>query len=156
MITFDIYCDQYDFSSLAKAFEGEFAADCKTFAEIVFVDENEIRELNCKFRSVDKVTDVLSFPTLDNILGKKISAEDFPYDIDEDGALSLGSVAICKQVAKRQAEEYGHSYERELYYLATHGVCHLLGFDHINEADKPQMRQMEEKILEKLGLSRTE
>ncbi|MDE7301549.1 MAG: rRNA maturation RNase YbeY [Clostridia bacterium] len=156
MITFDIYCDEHDFSSLAKAFEGEFAATCKTFAEIVFVDENEIKELNAKFRSIDKVTDVLSFPTLDNILGKEIRAEDFPYDIDEDGALSLGSIAICKQVAERQAEEYGHSYERELYYLATHGVCHLLGYDHMNEEDKPKMRQMEEKILQKLGLSRTE
>ena len=155
MITFDIYCDEHDFSSLAKAFEGEFEADCKTFAEVVFVDENQIKELNNKFRSVDKVTDVLSFPTLDGITGKQIRAEDFPYDVDEDGALSLGSVAICRQVAKRQAEEYGHSYERELYYLATHGICHLIGYDHISDTDKPLMRRMEEKILEKLGLSRT-
>ena len=154
MFNLDIYCDEYDFSALAKAFEGEADADCPLNIEVVFADKEGIRELNSKFRGNDKATDVLSFPTLDGICGKAIRAEDFPYDIDEDGKLFLGSIVICTEVAKEQAEEYGHSYERELYYLATHGVCHLLGYDHMTDEDKAAMREKEERVLKKLKLTR--
>jgi probable rRNA maturation factor len=150
----NIYCDQFDFSSLAEAFEGEYESNCPLALEIVFADKEEIRELNAKNRNVDKVTDVLSFPTLDGIRGKKIERKNFPYDFDEQGNLFLGSIVICDEVAKEQAEEYGHSYNRELFYLATHGVCHLLGYDHIEDEDKAQMRDKEEKVLSKLNLTR--
>lgn len=150
----DIYCDQLDFSSLAAAFDGEFSADCPLALEIIFVGKDEIKALNAERRSVDAVTDVLSFPTLDGICGKKISAKDFPYDIDEEGNLFIGSIVICTDVAHEQAEEYGHSYERELFYLATHGACHLLGYDHIAEDDKKIMREKEERVLKKLNLTR--
>ena len=103
---------------------------------------------------MDKVTDVLSFPTLDGIKGKKILKKDFPYDIDEEGRLLIGSVAICEARAKEQAEEYGHSYERELHYLLVHGVMHCLGFDHIEDLDKAEMREQEEKVLGALGITR--
>lgn len=150
----NIFCEQFDFSPLAKAFEGEVASDCGLSAEIIITDENEIRSLNAETRGIDGVTDVLSFPSLDGIRGKELKKADFPYEIDEDGNLFLGSIAICEKRAKEQAEEYGHSYMRELHYLAVHGLCHLLGYDHMTEEDKPEMRAKEEKILSKMGITR--
>ena len=129
-------------------------ADVELAIEFTAVSEEEIRELNATTRGVDKVTDVLSFPTLDGIKGRKILKKDFPYDIDEEGRLLIGSVAICEARAKEQAEEYGHSYERELHYLLVHGVMHCLGFDHIEELDKAEMRIQEEKVLGALGITR--
>lgn len=154
MIDLSICCDEYDFSALSGAFTGEAEADCPVSLEVVFADREEIRRLNAQFRNTDRETDVLSFPTLDGIRGKALSGKDYPYDVDADGALFLGSVVICKDVARRQAEEYGHSYERELNYLAAHGVCHLLGYDHIEEADRAQMRAVEERVLNKINLAR--
>lgn len=150
----NIICDDLDFTSLSKAFEGEYEADCPLSAEIITVGKEEIKELNNRFRNIDRVTDVLSFPTLDGIRGKKLLKADYPFDIDADGTLFLGSIAICKEVAKEQAEEYGHPFERELFYLATHGLCHLLGYDHMMDEDKAQMREKEERVLKKLGLER--
>lgn len=149
-----IYCDQFDFSAVERAFEGEFSSDVPLSAEIVFVGADEIRELNSKHRGKDAVTDVLSFPTLDGIFGKKIKRAEHPYDVDEDGRLFIGSVVICEQRAHEQAEEFGHSYERELHYLLVHGLCHLLGYDHEEEADKKVMREKEERILGKMGITR--
>jgi len=152
--TLHISCEEYDFSSLAAAFEGEYVSDCPLALEVVIVGEEEIREFNSKFRAIDRVTDVLSFPTLDGIKNTKILKRNFPYDVAEDGSLFIGSIAVCRQVAERQAEEYGHSFERELNYLVTHGVCHLLGYDHMQEDEKREMREKEERVLKKLGLSR--
>lgn len=156
MSKLNIYCDELDFSSLAQAFDGEVEADCPLALEVIFADREDIRKLNAEQRKVDSATDVLSFPTLDGICGKPIAGKDFPYDFDESGNLFIGSVVICTQVAAEQAQEYGHSYERELYYLATHGVCHLLGYDHMEEADKQVMRAKEERVLKKLHLTREE
>lgn len=149
-----IYCDQYDFSSLARAFESEINGDSPLSLEIVFADKAEIRRLNAEQRDIDRATDVLSFPTLEGIRDRQIRAEEFPYDIDEEGALFLGSVVICTDIAREQAEEYGHSYKRELFYLAAHGICHLLGYDHIQEQEKAQMREIEERALQRLALAR--
>ena len=150
----NIYCEDFDFSSLGQAFDGEAESGCALAAEIIFSDGAEIRRLNREMRSVDAVTDVLSFPSLDGIKGKYLKEEDYPTEIDEEGNLFLGSIAICTQRAREQAEEYGHSYERELYYLATHGLFHLLGYDHMTEEDRAEMRLREERVLEKLGLAR--
>ena len=143
-------------SALEQAIGESVDADVTLAVECIAVDEEEIRALNASQRGVDKVTDVLSFPTLDGILGKKICGDDFPYDIDEEGNLLIGSIAICEKRAREQAEEYGHSYERELHYLLVHGVMHCLGYDHIEEKDKAQMREREEIVLEKLGIVRSE
>lgn len=148
-----IYSER-DFTSLSKAFEEEFESDCNISAEIVTVDEQEIRRLNRENRGIDEVTDVLSFPSLDGIFGKKLEKKNFPADIDEEGNLFIGSIAICVRRAEEQAEEYGHSFERELNYLAAHGICHLLGYDHMTEEDKRVMREKEEKVLEKAGYLR--
>ena len=153
MIDLRILCEEYDFSPLAAAFSDEFDCDLPAAVEVIIVEKDEIRRLNGEFRKIDKVTDVLSFPALDNIYNKPVRAKDFPFDI-EDGVLCVGSIAICKEVAAEQAEEYGHSFERELNYLTTHGVCHLFGYDHMTESDKTAMREKEERVLKKLNLSR--
>lgn len=154
MRTFHIYCEQHDFSSLEKEIKKEVKSDVPLAAEIIFCGGDEIRRLNLETRKNDTVTDVLSFPTLDNIRGKKLKKKDFSNDIDDEGNLFLGSIAICTDRAKEQAEEYGHSYERELYYLATHGLFHLLGYDHMTDGDKAEMRKREEGVLSRLGITR--
>ncbi len=150
----NVYCEDFDFSALSSAFEGEVESDCPLSAECVLVEEDEIQRLNREIRKIDAVTDVLSFPSLDGIRGARLEKKAFPADIDEEGNLFLGSIAICVKRAKEQAEEYGHSYERELFYLLTHGLFHLLGYDHMTEEDKKQMREREERVLKKLGLTR--
>lgn len=149
-----IYCEEENFSSLAAAFEDECESDVDLSAEIAIVDEEEIRRLNREMRGVDSVTDVLSFPSLDGIFGKRIEKKDFPLDIDGDGNLFIGSIAICRKRAEEQAEEYGHSTFREMNYLAAHGICHLLGYDHIEESDRAVMREKEERVLAKIGATR--
>ena len=74
----------------------------------------------------------------------------------ENGEIFIGSVVICEERAKEQAEEYAHSYRRELNYLVVHGLCHLLGYDHMVEEDKAQMRALEEKVLGKMGITRAD
>ena len=154
MLMLNIFCEQFDFSPLAEAFEGEIESDCGLSAEIIVTDEAEIRRLNAEARGIDAVTDVLSFPSLDGIRGKALKKADFPFEVDEEGKLFLGSIVICEKRAREQAEEYGHSYMRELHYLAVHGLWHLLGYDYMTAEDKPEMRTREEKILSKLGITR--
>lgn len=110
---------------------------------VTFVGPEEIRELNRDYRGIDKVTDVLSFPQFDDF-------ENLP-DIDE---LCLGDVVICRERAEEQAEEYGHSYERELVYLFVHSILHLLGYDHMEEEEKKEMRGREEEVMTFLGIER--
>lgn len=141
-------------SALENALEGFVKTDVTLSIEVLFVEAEEIRALNRDMRGMDKVTDVLSFPALDGICGKEILREEHPYEIDEEGDLLLGSIVICEERAREQAEEYGHSYERELHYLIVHGVMHCLGYDHIEEADRALMREKEEYILGKLGITR--
>jgi probable rRNA maturation factor len=159
-MSFYIYCEegeeisQDSLSALEGAMEGFVQADVSLAVELIFVDEEEIRRLNNETRNIDKVTDVLSYPTLDGIKGQALCGDDYPYEIDEEGNLVIGSIAICCQRAKEQAEEYGHSYERELHYLIVHGIMHCLGYDHMEEEDKVEMREKEEYILGKLGITR--
>jgi len=159
-MSFHFYCE--DFEEISKtaitALEGvlgEFAeADVPLAIELIFVDGEEIRRLNAETRGVDKVTDVLSYPSLDGIKGKALAKADYPFDVDEEGKLVIGSIVVCCQRAKEQAEEYGHSYERELHYLIVHGVMHCLGYDHIEETDRAEMREKEEWVLTRLGITR--
>ena len=139
---------------LSSALEGLAEGDVPLLAELLIVDEEEIRRLNREQRNTDKVTDVLSFPTMEGIKGEPILSEEHGEELDEEGRLVLGSVVICTKRAKEQAEEYGHSYERELYYLAVHGVLHCLGYDHETEEERAEMRAKEEQVMQKLGLKR--
>lgn len=150
-------CDEAVFanvSALENALSGFVETDVPLAVEILFVDEAEIQRLNKELRNIDKITDVLSFPALDLARGQAIKKADYPFEIDEEGRLLVGSIAICEKRAKEQAEEYGHSYARELHYLIVHGIMHCLGYDHIEESDKAQMREQEEFILNKLGITR--
>lgn len=140
--------------ALEKALNGFVQSDVRLAFEVEFVSEEEIRELNRETRNIDKVTDVLSYPALDEIKGKKLCKKDYPYSLDEEGNLLVGSIAVCVKRAKEQAEEYGHSYQRELHYLIVHGVLHCLGYDHMTDEDKAEMREREELILQKLGITR--
>jgi len=110
---------------------------------VSFVDKDEIQRLNKEYRNVDAVTDVLSFPQFDS----------FDY-LQTWMEIELGDVVICADRAKEQAEEFGHSYERELIYLFVHSVFHLLGYDHMTDEDKAEMRAAEEEVMGKLGIVR--
>lgn len=122
----------------------------KTELSINFVDKQSMRDLNKKTRKTDKETDVLSFPNLVLKPMTKIKLKNFKQDINpESRRLSLGDIVICEEVAKENAEKYGHSYERELCYLVLHGFLHLLGFDHMKENDKKIMRALEDAVLKK-------
>lgn len=139
--------------NFARAADAAFAALSlagEAEVEVNFVTEEEIRELNARTRDTDRVTDVLSYPMLDEI--RPFTREDYPFDVDpENGRVPLGSIVICRDVAARQAEEYGHSRDREETYLFVHGLLHLLGYDHMTEEDKSVMREAEERILSAIG-----
>ena len=114
-----------------------------------FVDNEQIRELNKQYRNIDKETDVLSFPMFEkDELVQKIKEKSFEY---ED---VLGDIVISIPKVEEQAKEYGHSFERELSYMVVHGFYHLMGYDHIKEEDKKEMRPKEEKILNDLKIIR--
>ena len=122
--------------------------------DLSFVGRERIRALNASLRSVDRVTDVLSFPTIEKVV-LPLNKGDYPFDVDpETDKVYLGSIVICRARAKEQAAEYGHSLARELSYLTVHGVLHLLSFDHIEESDKAKMRAAEERVLSALGIGR--
>ncbi len=140
---------------LQNALDGFVQADVPLAVELVFVDGEEIRRLNRETRDTDRVTDVLSYPTMEGIQGQALYAKDHPFELDEEGRLLIGSIAICQERAREQAEEYGHSYERELHYLIVHGVMHCLGYDHIQEDDRALMREKEEYVLQKMGITRS-
>lgn len=139
---------------LCRALSPLAQSDCTLAVELSLADGEQIQALNRKFRDCDKVTDVLSFPAMEMIKGSFLSAEKHPFERDEEGRLFLGSVVICTARAREQAREYGHSYERELYYLAVHGVLHCLGYDHETEEEKTEMRAREEEVMRTLNLTR--
>lgn len=122
--------------------------------EINLVSAQKIQELNKSFRGIDSVTDVLSFPNIDAKL--PLILEDYPLDINpENNCLMLGEIFICIERAIEQAKEYGHSIEREMSFLACHGMLHLLGFDHKNEEEEDKMKEIQDEILdEKLKVTR--
>lgn len=111
---------------------------------VTFVDKEEIQQINKMYRDKDKVTDVISFAL----------EEDEPEITGLDMPRVLGDIIICTDVAKEQADNYGHSFERELGFLALHGFLHLLGYDHMNEQDEKEMFGRQEQILNAYGLTR--
>ena len=111
---------------------------------VTFVDNEGIHEINRKFRNIDRPTDVLSFPLLGD--------DDLPDD--KLFSVPLGDVVLSLERAKEQAEEFGHSFEREVAFLTAHSTLHLLGYDHeTGEEDEKIMRKKQNEIMEALGLS---
>ena len=134
---------------IEKCFEEEKIQNSKLCMTIILTTPQNIRKINKEYRNIDKETDVLSFPMFEkDELDKKIENNDFEY---ED---VLGDIVISIEKVKEQAEEYGHSFERELSYMLVHGFYHLMGYDHIKEEDKKVMRPKEEKILKSLEITR--
>jgi len=119
---------------------------------ISFEKEKRIQQLNNRFRNVDKVTDVLSFPMLDIKYPQKVF--EFKSEFSPDGFLYLGDIVICPKVAKKQAKYFGHSKKREISFLALHGLLHLLGYDHIEKEDEEVMTKTSEQILQSLNITR--
>lgn len=120
-----------------------------------FVGEDEIRELNKEYRDTDKVTDVLSFPTVDNPERGVIDLASHASDLNpETWLLNLGDIIICLPRAKQQAKEYGHSLKREVAFLSLHSLLHLFGYDHMNQADEKQMTAVQNAVLDKLNIKR--
>ena len=130
----------------SKCFEIENLMDKNLNINIIFTNPKRIREINKKYRNIDKETDVLSFPMFE----KKEIQNYQPQEWRD----TLGDIVISIDQVKKQAEEYGHSFERELAYMMVHGFYHLMGEDHIDEDDKIIMREKEEKVLSELNLTR--
>lgn len=124
------------------------------FIAVHTTDNSGIRKINLENRSIDRETDVLSFPMLDLMPGEQPVPS--PNNTDpETGLIYLGDIVISIEMAKLQADRYGHSLERELGFLTVHSVLHLLGYDHETDtASETMMRMREEKILSDLGLKR--
>ncbi len=109
---------------------------------IIIVDNEKIKEINKKYRGIDKETDVISF------------AFEETKDVKFDDFRILGEIYISIDKAVSQSIEYGHSLKREICFLTVHGLLHLLGYDHINEDDKKVMRELEESVLESYDTKR--
>ena len=105
------------------------------------VDMETIHRLNKEYREVDRPTDVLSFPM-----------DEEGYDNEGNPVFLLGDIVICLDVAENQAKDFGHSLEREMMYLICHSTLHLLGYDHIEEDDKLEMRSREKEVMKNLGV----
>lgn len=129
--------------AILALYEKEEAMPAQAEVGLTIVDNDTIQALNREHRDIDRATDVLSFPL---------------YDPEEDGQdespILLGDVVISLPRALEQAEEYGHSVERELSFLWVHGLLHLAGYDHMEETERQAMRAREEALLDAMGIGR--
>lgn len=127
---------------VVDALNDEFESEKPVYLSVALINNEEIQRINRDFRDKDQPTDVISFAyheTEDYLIG--------PYD-------TLGDIVISLERVEEQRKEYGHSFKRELFYVLTHGILHLLGYDHMNEEEKKEMRAREEEILGKYGIVR--
>ena len=128
-----------------KCFEEENLLKTHLYLSVILTTPNQIQEMNNTYRKINKATDVLSFPMFE-----KDEIPNIISEIEEP----LGDIVISIEKVKEQAEEYGHSFERELEYMVVHGFYHLMGYDHIELVDRTEMRAKEEIILNKLNITR--
>ncbi len=124
-----------------EGFEGDYEIS------LSFMDDEQIRALNREYRDKDCSTDVLSFPMLDDEMEE--------FELDDSIPILLGDIMISVPTAIRQAEEYKHSLKREILFLVCHSILHLLGYDHIDEAERVFMEEKQEYYLKKLGVTRS-
>lgn len=128
----------------------EFRTDVEI--SVVLTDNDEIRTLNNMHRSIDRATDVLSFPMFEYDENGEI-IEDYA-EFNEVGDILLGDIVISLERADEQAKEYGHSFEREVGFLTVHSMLHLLGYDHMTPEDEEEMFGYQTEILNEIGLVR--
>jgi probable rRNA maturation factor len=131
--------------SVLKKVSEIYELDAATEVSVILVDDEYIHQLNYQYRAKDTSTDVLSFA---------LNEGEEPEIVDGPEENLLGDIVISLETARRQAEEFGHSLERELAYLSVHGMLHLLGYDHIEDQDRVEMRKQEEHVLGSLGIIR--
>ena len=141
-----IECENIINRVLEECFKTEDLYNSKVYISITLTNPKNIRILNKQYRNVDKETDVLSFPMFEKNEIPNLKKLEFEE--------TLGDIIISVDRVKEQAEEYGHSFERELAYMVVHGFYHLMGEDHIEEEDKKHMRAKEENVLNKLNIVR--
>lgn len=136
--------EKIDENDLVKVIEkvSELLGVESSIVSIVLVDNEYIHKINKEYRNVDRETDVISFAFMDD--------ETNP----ESGITDLGEIYISLEKAHSQSEEYGHSFKRELCFLLTHGLLHLLGYDHMTEEDEKEMFGLQEEVLNGLGIGR--
>ncbi len=136
--------DKIDENDLVKVIEkvSELLGVESSIVSIVLVDNEYIHKINKEYRNVDRETDVISFAFMDD--------ETNP----ESGVTDLGEIYISLEKAHSQSREYGHSFKRELCFLLTHGLLHLLGYDHMTEEDEKEMFGLQEEVLNSLGIGR--
>ncbi len=127
-------------------FKEEDLYNYKIYVSIILSNEEYIKEINAKYRNIDKVTDVLSFPMFEKNEIENAKAEEEV----------LGDIIVCIPRVKEQAKEYGHGFDREFAYMLVHGFYHLMGYDHMEEEEKKAMREKEENVLKKIGFERDE
>jgi probable rRNA maturation factor len=120
--------------------------------DVIFVTDDEIRDINARLRGIDEVTDVLSFPVVE-LRPEQGSVSDF-FVLPPDSTPHLGDVVISFARVESQADEAGHSLQRELAFLTLHGVLHILGYDHETDEQRRRMRRREEEVLVEAGLRR--
>lgn len=139
-------------SAIEKCIKNEnFDKPCEVF--VTLVDNPAIQEINKANRNIAKATDVLSFPMLDMVNGQILS--DISADFNpETGRLLLGDIVISIEKVVQQAEAYGHSFSRELAFLTTHGIFHLLGYDHQDSQQEKNMISKQEDVLKLMGMQR--
>ena len=132
-----------------KCYEEENLTKSKLIITITLTTPENIKKINKEYRNIDRATDVLSFPMFEKEeLTKKIKNQEFMH---ED---VLGDIIISIEKVEEQAKEYGHSFERELSYMVVHGFYHLMGYDHMTEEEKTEMRKKEDIILNALNITR--
>ncbi len=126
--------------------------DSKVDISVMFTDNEGIRVLNREHREIDRETDVLSFPLIEyDEKGEYIESS---LDYSEKGNLCMGDIVLSLEKALSQAEEYGHSFERETGFLTVHSLLHLMGYDHMTEEEEKEMFTFQKEILDKMGLKR--
>ena len=130
---------------LKKCFEIEKLENKNLYVNVVLTNAKNIKSINKEHRGIDKETDVLSFPMFE---------KDEIANLDNTNEDILGDMVISIERVEEQAKEYGHSFERELAYMVVHSFYHLLGYDHMTEEDKKEMREKEENVLGILGIRR--
>ena len=139
---------------IEECFKTEKLDKTNLYISITLTDPSEIEKINKQYRNIDRPTDVLSFPMFEkDELYKFIEESSKNTDVNVQGDI-LGDVVISIPKVYEQAEEFGHSFERELSYMVVHGFYHLMGYDHMQEEDKKIMRKKEEGVLSKIGIKR--
>ena len=128
---------------LGECFKEENLLDSKLYISVILTNQDEIQQMNKEYRKIDKTTDVLSFPMYER--------DEIPH-LNKEIEEPIGDIVISVERVRKQAKEYEHSFERELAYMLVHGFYHIMGYDHMEEMEKKEMRAKEDVILNRLNI----